>query len=84
LIFPQAKLLTRGGSISEFADPRLKGEYSLQAFELVFKLALSCTAHKQQRPSMQQVVSRLETALEISASENKLNHISVPLSENVT
>ena len=56
----------------------------MQASELVFKLALSCTAHKQQRPSMQQVVARLETALEISASENEVHHITIPLSENVT
>ncbi|KAL7171458.1 hypothetical protein ACSBR2_036166 [Camellia fascicularis] len=62
-----AKFLTRGGKITEFADPKLNGEYSVEAFELVFKLALSCTGIKQQRPSMEQVVVRLEKALEISS-----------------
>ncbi|KAG1364076.1 putative LRR receptor-like serine/threonine-protein kinase [Cocos nucifera] len=53
-----AKLLTQGGDISEFADPRLNGEYSMEAFEIVLMLALSCTGHKQQRPSMENVVTR--------------------------
>lgn len=35
-------------------------------FELILKLALSCTGLKQQRPSMEQVVSGLEKAFEIS------------------
>ncbi|KAK9272933.1 hypothetical protein L1049_003312 [Liquidambar formosana] len=61
-----AKVLTRGGSIKEFADPRLEGEYSAKAFALTLKLALSCTALKQQRPSMEQVVIQLERALDIS------------------
>uniref|UniRef100_A0A453C663 Serine-threonine/tyrosine-protein kinase catalytic domain-containing protein n=1 Tax=Aegilops tauschii subsp. strangulata TaxID=200361 RepID=A0A453C663_AEGTS len=59
----QASLLIREGNVLEFADPRLKGEYSVDAFDLCLKLALSCTGHKQQRPSMEQVVSRLEKAL---------------------
>jgi hypothetical protein len=62
----QARILTRGGDITEFADPKLNGEYSVEAFELILKLALSCTGLKQQRPSMEQVVSRLDKALEIS------------------
>ncbi|XVE85054.1 hypothetical protein DITRI_Ditri17bG0061600 [Diplodiscus trichospermus] len=61
-----AKNLTRGGDITKFADPKLNGEYSLEAFELVFKLALSCTGLQQERPSMEQVVLRLEKALNIS------------------
>lgn len=59
----------RGGKISEFADPKLNGEYSAEAFDLILKLALSCTGLKQQRPSMEQVVSRLEKALDISQSK---------------
>ncbi|KAF8016594.1 hypothetical protein BT93_H1958 [Corymbia citriodora subsp. variegata] len=61
-----AKVLTKGGNIAEFADPKLNGEYLAEAFDLVLKLALSCTGLKQQRPSMEQVVSRLEQALDIS------------------
>lgn len=61
-----AKVLTKGGNIAEFADPKLNGEYLAEAFDLVLKLALSCTGLKQQRPSMEQVVSRLEKALNIS------------------
>ncbi|KAK2990843.1 hypothetical protein RJ640_016161 [Escallonia rubra] len=61
-----AKMLTRGGNIAEFADPKLGGVYSVEAFELTLKLALSCTGLKQQRPSMEQVVVRLDKALDIS------------------
>ncbi|KAB2610258.1 LRR receptor-like serine/threonine-protein kinase [Pyrus ussuriensis x Pyrus communis] len=62
----QAKVLNRGGSINEFADPKLDREYSEEAFDLTLQLALSCTALKQQRPSMQQIVVRLQEALDIS------------------
>ncbi|KAF7016875.1 hypothetical protein CFC21_030395 [Triticum aestivum] len=73
-----ASLLIREGNVLEFADPRLKGEYSVDAFDLCLKLALSCTGHKQQRPSMEQVVSRLEKALEISMrDDDKRNNISM-------
>lgn len=60
----------RGGNIAKFADPKINGEYSVEAFDLVFKLALSCTGLKQQRPSMEQVVLRLEKALDISKTSN--------------
>ncbi|KAM1918887.1 hypothetical protein FF1_023459 [Malus domestica] len=62
----QAKVLNRVGSINEFADPKLDREYSEEAFDLTLQLALSCTALKQQRPSMQQIVVRLQEALDIS------------------
>ncbi|TXG56325.1 hypothetical protein EZV62_017638 [Acer yangbiense] len=62
----KAKFLMRGGNIAEFADPKLNGEYSFEAFDFVLKLALSCTELKQQRPSMEQVVLNLEKALDIS------------------
>ncbi|KAM0912138.1 hypothetical protein ACQ4PT_013012 [Festuca glaucescens] len=72
-----ASMLIREGNVLEFADPRLNGEYSEEAFDLSLKLALSCTGHKQQRPSMEQVVSRLEKALEISmGDDDKRNTIS--------
>ncbi|EEF36984.1 serine-threonine protein kinase, plant-type, putative [Ricinus communis] len=61
-----AKFLSKGGNITEFADPKLNGDYSVKAFDLVLKLALSCTGVKQERPSMEQVVLRLEEALDIS------------------
>ncbi|XP_016647035.1 PREDICTED: proline-rich receptor-like protein kinase PERK3 [Prunus mume] len=61
-----ARALTKGGDVTEFADPKLNGEYSVVAFDLVFNLALSCTGLKQQRPGMEQVVSKLEKALDIS------------------
>lgn len=50
----------------EFADPKLDGEYSAEAFNLTFQLALSCTSLNQQRPSMEKVVVKLEEALYIS------------------
>ncbi|XP_057447480.1 probable receptor-like protein kinase At5g18500 [Lotus japonicus] len=61
-----AKLLTKNGSITEFADPKLKGEYSEEAFDFTLQLALACTALNQQRPSMELVVIKLEEALLIS------------------
>ncbi|CAI0462546.1 unnamed protein product, partial [Linum tenue] len=37
------------GNLSEFGDPKLNGEYSTEAFEILFKLALSCSGCKQDR-----------------------------------
>ncbi|KAH1217197.1 Receptor-like protein kinase [Glycine max] len=54
-----AKALTRDERITGFADPKLQGEYSEEAFDFTLKLALSCTTLNQQRPSMEQVVKRL-------------------------
>ncbi|XP_017974382.1 PREDICTED: probable receptor-like protein kinase At3g17420 isoform X2 [Theobroma cacao] len=64
-----ARVLSRGGGVKEFADSKLEGEYSVEAFDLTFQLALSCTSVKQQRPSMEQVVANLEKALDISTRE---------------
>ncbi|XP_060672144.1 probable serine/threonine-protein kinase PBL5 [Ziziphus jujuba] len=61
-----AKVLIKGGNITEFADPKLEGKYSVEAFGLTLHLALSCTALNQQRPSMEQIVEKLEEALQIS------------------
>ncbi|RLM73200.1 putative serine/threonine-protein kinase [Panicum miliaceum] len=73
-----ASALIQDGNVLDFADPRLNGEYSTEAFDLSLKLALSCTGHKKQRPSMEQVVSRLEKALEISMRDDtKHNSISI-------
>uniref|UniRef100_A0A0E0KRM4 Protein kinase domain-containing protein n=1 Tax=Oryza punctata TaxID=4537 RepID=A0A0E0KRM4_ORYPU len=73
-----ASMLIREGNVLEFADPRLNGEYSTEAFDLSLKLALSCTGHKKQRPSMEQVVSHLEKALKISMrDDDKHNSISI-------
>ncbi|XP_045809689.1 nodulation receptor kinase-like [Trifolium pratense] len=48
-----AKAFTRNGSITEFADPRLEGNYCEEAFDFTLQLALSCTSLNQQRPSME-------------------------------
>ncbi|XP_063947442.1 serine/threonine-protein kinase PBL35 isoform X2 [Daucus carota subsp. sativus] len=61
-----ARSLTRNESIRGFADPRLDGDYCEEAFDLTFKLALSCTAPKKERPSMEKVTLILEEALDIS------------------
>ncbi|KAK8470776.1 hypothetical protein PHAVU_003G052300 [Phaseolus vulgaris] len=61
-----ARDVVRGGVISEFADPKLKGEYSVEAFDIVLKLALSCVGLKRQRPSIDQVLYSLEKTLDIS------------------
>ncbi|XP_020571178.1 putative serine/threonine-protein kinase [Phalaenopsis equestris] len=65
-----AKALMNGGNTLEFVDPRMNGEFSMEAFNVVLKVAISCTAHKRQRPSMGEVVKKLESALEISARQN--------------
>lgn len=69
----QAKNLRKGGDIAVFADPKLNGEYSLQAFQLVLKLALCCSGLKQQRPSMGRVVAVLEKAYLISLTLNSID-----------
>ncbi|KAL1565646.1 putative serine/threonine-protein kinase PBL23 isoform X1 [Salvia divinorum] len=63
----KAKNLIKGGDITEFADPKLNGEYSFEGFEMILKLALCCIGVKHQRPSMERVVSLLEEAHRISA-----------------
>ncbi|KAE8688317.1 putative Plant U-box 18 [Hibiscus syriacus] len=49
-----ARKLTKDGDISKFADPELNGEYSLEVFDIVLKLALSCIGIHQERPSVEQ------------------------------
>ncbi|XP_020416128.1 proline-rich receptor-like protein kinase PERK3 isoform X1 [Prunus persica] len=61
-----AKGLNRSGGINDFADPKLQGEYSAEAFDLTLQLALSCTALKQRRPSMEQIVATLQEAHDMS------------------
>ncbi|QCD82271.1 chitin elicitor receptor kinase 1 [Vigna unguiculata] len=61
-----ARDVVRGGDISEFADPKLKGEYSVEAFDIVLKLALSCIGLKRHRPSIDEVLYSLEKTLHIS------------------
>ncbi|KAL0421352.1 UNVERIFIED_CONTAM: putative receptor-like protein kinase [Sesamum latifolium] len=68
-----AKNLGRGGDVTEFADPKLNGEYSVEGFRVTFKLALSCTGLKQQRPSMEKVVAVLEKARRVSETAASLD-----------
>lgn len=79
-----AKTFNRNGSITEFADPRLEGNYSEEAFDFTLQLALSCTSLDQQRPSMEQVVKTLEEALLISKgmkifTKETLDDLSIPI-----
>ncbi|XP_076933291.1 putative serine/threonine-protein kinase PBL21 [Bidens hawaiensis] len=67
-----ARTLTKGGSMTEFADPKLKGDYPLKAFEFVINLAIACIGTKQQRPLMEQVVAGLEKALDMSIRDGSL------------
>ncbi|KAM3706423.1 hypothetical protein ACJW31_03G150800 [Castanea mollissima] len=41
-----ARFLARGGDITHLADPKLNGEYSVEGFELILRLALTCTLEK--------------------------------------
>ncbi|KAK6160187.1 hypothetical protein DH2020_003568 [Rehmannia glutinosa] len=54
-------------------DTKLGGDYSVEAFQMIFKLALSCTGLKQQRPSMEKVVAVLEKAHRISETVMSLD-----------
>lgn len=74
----QAKSLTRNDSIRGFADPALEGDYSEQAFSLTFKLALSCTTRKKERPSMDKVILKLEEALDISTTARSSTPLTTP------
>ncbi|KAL2240502.1 UNVERIFIED_CONTAM: putative receptor-like protein kinase [Sesamum indicum] len=65
-LYKIAKSFMEKGSVGEFADPNLNGEYSVEAFGSVFELALLCIGHKQERPSIMQVIVKLEEALRIS------------------
>ncbi|GLT36540.1 hypothetical protein SLA2020_109120 [Shorea laevis] len=49
-ISKMARNLSREGDTTEFADPKLNGDYSKEAFDLVLNPALSCTGLKQERP----------------------------------
>ncbi|KAL3835562.1 hypothetical protein ACJIZ3_010298 [Penstemon smallii] len=69
-----AKNLTKGGDITQFVDQKLNGEYEVEAFELIFRLALSCTRPKQQRPSMEKVVAVLEQAHRVSGRVRSIDH----------
>ncbi|CAN1320466.1 Probable receptor-like protein kinase At2g42960 [Linum perenne] len=76
-----AKALTNGGSISNFADPKMMGEYCLEAFKLVFELALLCTGQKQERPTMEKVVIILEQTLNSSTRQKRPIHLAISVSK---
>ncbi|XP_059073107.1 probable serine/threonine-protein kinase PBL28 [Cryptomeria japonica] len=54
---------------SKYADPRLNGEYSREAFIVLLKLAVICTASSYQgRPSVLEVYGDIQNALTLSSS----------------
>ncbi|XP_075091820.1 putative receptor-like protein kinase At5g18500 [Nicotiana tabacum] len=65
-----ARLLMRERRAMEFVDPKLYGDYSTEAFQLTLELAISCIEPKQNRPSIEKVVDKLEDALAITASKH--------------
>ncbi|XP_057774610.1 putative L-type lectin-domain containing receptor kinase V.2 [Salvia miltiorrhiza] len=69
----KAKILRKGGDVTQFADPKLNGEYPLEGFEMILKLALCCTGLKHQRPSMETVLPLLHKAHLISLSHQSLH-----------
>ncbi|KAK6160186.1 hypothetical protein DH2020_003567 [Rehmannia glutinosa] len=54
-------------------NTKLGGDYSVEAFQMISTLALSCTGLKQQRPSMEKVVAVLEEAHRISETVMSLD-----------
>ncbi|KAL0450646.1 UNVERIFIED_CONTAM: Nodulation receptor kinase [Sesamum latifolium] len=65
-LYKIAKSVMEKGSVAEFADPNLNGEYSVEAFGSIFELALLCIGHKRERPNIAQIIVKLEEALSIS------------------
>ncbi|XP_047263540.1 probable serine/threonine-protein kinase At1g01540 isoform X1 [Capsicum annuum] len=74
-----AKSLMRERRAMEFVDPKLHGDYSSNAFQLTLELAISCIAPKQQRPSSEKVVDKLEKALAITRREKTSTPHSTPV-----
>ncbi|KAM3363952.1 putative serine/threonine-protein kinase isoform X1 [Capsicum galapagoense] len=74
-----AKSLMRERRAMEFVDPKLHGDYSSDAFQLTLELAISCIAPKQQRPSSEKVVDKLEKALAITRREKTSTPHSTPV-----
>ncbi|GLJ13052.1 hypothetical protein SUGI_0204150 [Cryptomeria japonica] len=66
-----AKKVIRANPIdpSKYADPRLNGEYSREAFIILLKLAVVCTASSYQgRPRVSDVYEEIEKALKLFTS----------------
>ncbi|KAH0771600.1 hypothetical protein KY290_015581 [Solanum tuberosum] len=74
-----AKSLLRERRAVDFVDPKLHGDYSTDAFQLTLELAISCIAPKQQRPSIENVVDKLEEALAITRREKASTPHSTPV-----
>ncbi|KAH7510695.1 hypothetical protein FEM48_ZijujUnG0092800 [Ziziphus jujuba var. spinosa] len=74
----KARLLADSRNIEEFTEPKLSSIYSMEAFDFLFKLALSCTGLKQQRPSMEQVVKKLEKGTQhLNTIQLTWNHLTL-------
>ncbi|KAH9304121.1 hypothetical protein KI387_008525, partial [Taxus chinensis] len=73
-----ARMVSRTGNIFDFADTKLNGYYSTDAFKLVLKTALQCTsASKLKRVGMKNILSELEEALEISIRTMPKQHSTI-------
>ncbi|XP_069150511.1 probable LRR receptor-like serine/threonine-protein kinase At4g29180 [Solanum lycopersicum] len=75
----RSKSLLRERRAVEFVDPKLYGDYSTDVFQLTLELAISCIAPKQQRPSIEKVVDKLEEALAITRTEKASTPHSTPV-----
>ncbi|XP_059073103.1 proline-rich receptor-like protein kinase PERK3 [Cryptomeria japonica] len=70
-LIKKAKKVIRANPIdpSKYADPRLNGEYSREAFIILLKLAVVCTASSYQgRPRVSDVYEEIEKALKLFTS----------------
>eukprot|EP01018_Ginkgo_biloba_P033843 Gb_23644 [translate_table: standard] len=69
LVKEAKKLSSKGGDVSTFADPRLNGNYSTEAFVSVLRIGVLCTAStKRERPPMHDVLQYLEEAKKVNSS----------------
>ncbi|XP_059073102.1 leucine-rich repeat receptor protein kinase HPCA1-like [Cryptomeria japonica] len=65
----QKVIQTKPINLSKYADSRLNGEYSREAFEILLKLAVCCTTPSYGgRPRLLEVYEEIERAMEISSS----------------
>lgn len=59
----QAATVLHQGNLDDLVDPRLKGVYSVPAYEKMLEIAVACTKqYSHERPTMSEVMDELDEA----------------------